>query len=474
MAIDLEKILSIINGKSVAEPMRQDATRNVVARKMTDKEKFQAAVQSIQSRKRALNTAKEVLAERQKNKSIKGDINTPGSWRIADKLRFFPNSVGGKGEVFDEYLNIPRYIGSVADRLGEGVASRDAGQVARAIGESAIAGAMGLDPLGSAIKSTRKFIKPSFKNAQDAFDFIDNQVSVLGEKDVVNKLVKKTGKTEKQLEKEFQEAIGNQGRENPKDPDFIIRHANMLNDKTNLVNIPKSLKELDEKAGELISKPSKVDFDKTALINRANKILEQGVGIKKKNIPVKLESTPGSEIIVKVNDVPNVIDDYTKSGYMNLNPNFSGINTKSIKFTDWLKGKKPEAKFTDMWGNIQENPAFIKISDFPYDKKPELKGTGVGAEAAEAIKQALEEKGVKLISSTNHTPEGRLRYLTEYLNNRKKPIYTNKNPNWMDEVLKVKKSLKGKKVSKEEVKELMKLYPRIDPEGIQFEYGSGN
>jgi hypothetical protein len=157
---------------------------------------------------------------------------------------------------------------------------------------------------------------------------------------------------------------------------------------------------------------------------------------------------------------------------MNLQPNFSDIDTKSTTFTDWLRGKKPETKFVTYWGT-QENPAFTKIGDFPYDTRPDLKGTGIGAEAAEAVKQALEEKGIKLQSSTNHTQEGRLRYLTEFLNDRKKAINTEGNPGWIDVVSNIKESLKGKKVSKEEVKNLMELNPNIDPKSIQFQYKEG-
>ena len=158
---------------------------------------------------------------------------------------------------------------------------------------------------------------------------------------------------------------------------------------------------------------------------------------------------------------------------MNLSPNFSGMDTKSATFTDWLQGKKPETKFVTNWGNIEKEPAFTKIGDFPYDRRPDLKGTGIGAEAAEAVKQALEEKGIKLKSSTSHTEEGRLRYLTEFLNDRKKAINTEGNPGWIDIVNNIKESLKGKKVSKEEVKNLMNLNPNIDPKSIQFQYKDG-
>ena len=455
------------------EPMRQDATRVAPpVLKLTDKEKLENAAKYDQGQKKALNTAKEVIAERQKNKATKGDINTPGSWHLEDKARLFPSSVGGAGEMFDEYVNPATYVGILGDALGESVAARDPKGIAKSLALSAVGGALGFDPLGGAIKTAKSFVKPSFANGKEALDFLQNTADKIGEENLVNVIAKKTGKTKQQIEDEFTQAVGN--ADAPRDPEFIIRHANIVNGKFNLPKFPKSLKELDETAGKLVSSPNKVDFDKTEIINRANELLEKGVGIKKKNIPVKLESTPGSEIIVKVNDNnPQYLNDYNKSGYMNLSPNFSGMDTKSATFTDWLQGKKPETKFVTNWGNIEKEPAFTKIGDFPYDRRPDLKGTGIGAEAAEAVKQALEEKGIKLKSSTSHTEEGRLRYLTEFLNDRKKAINTEGNPGWIDIVNNIKESLKGKKVSKEEVKNLMNLNPNIDPKSIQFQYKDG-
>jgi hypothetical protein len=138
--------------KYATEPMRQDATRNVIPRKMTDKERLEAVATSDQAQKKALNTAKEVIAERQKNKATKGDLNTPGSWKIEEKARLFPSSVGGAGEMFDEYINPATYVGVLADALGESVAARDPKGIALSLALSAGAGAMGLDPLGSALK----------------------------------------------------------------------------------------------------------------------------------------------------------------------------------------------------------------------------------------------------------------------------------------------------------------------------------
>jgi hypothetical protein len=146
------------------EPVRQDATRNVIPRRMTDKEKLEAVATSDQAQKKALNNAKEVIEERKKNKATKGDLNTPGSWHIADKLRVAPNSVGGVGEIFDEYVNIPRFVGSIADNLGEGVAKRDVGQVAGAVGEATLAGVLGIDPLTAMSKAPRKLLNAADRN----------------------------------------------------------------------------------------------------------------------------------------------------------------------------------------------------------------------------------------------------------------------------------------------------------------------
>ena len=456
------------------EPMRQDATRVAPpVLKLTDKEKLENAAKSDQAQKKALTNAKEVIAERKKNNATKGDLNTPGSWHTADKFRMFPGDIGGVGEMVDDYINPATYVGLLTDALGESVAARDPKGIAKSLALSAVGGALGFDPLGGGIKAVKSFVKPSFNNVREALAFLNTKVDDIGEENVIKIISKKTGKTRKQIEDEFTQAVGN--ADNPRDPEYIIRQANMVNGGYNLPKFPKSLKELDEKAGKLVSKPNNVSFDKTEIINRANEILEKGVGVKKKNISVKLESTPNNVIEVKVNDNNPYFPvlDYNKSGYMNLEPNFHSIDTKSTTFTEWLQGKKPETRFVKNWGDFEKEPAFTKIGDFPYDNRPDLKGTGVGAEAAEAMKQALEEKGIKLQSSTNHTQEGRLRYLTEFLNDRKKAINTEGNPGWIDVVNNIKESLKGKKVSKEEVEELMNLNPKIDPKSIRFQYKDG-
>jgi hypothetical protein len=164
--------------KYATEPMRQDATRVAPpVLKLTDKEKLENAAKSDQAQKRALNTAKEVISERKKNKATKGDLNTPGSWNIKEKARLFPSSVGGAGEMFDEYVNPATYVGVLADALGESVAARDPKGIALSLALSAGAGAMGLDPLGSAIKG----VKAIPKVTRAGLNAIDRNFSDVGQ-----------------------------------------------------------------------------------------------------------------------------------------------------------------------------------------------------------------------------------------------------------------------------------------------------
>lgn len=460
------------------EPMRQDATRVAPpVLKLTDKEKLENAAKSDQAQKKALNTAKEVIAERKKNISTKGDLNTPGSWHTADKFRMFPGDIGGVGEMVDDYINPATYVGLLTDALGESVAARDPKGVATALALSAIGGGLGFDPLGGAIKTAKSFVKPSFANGKEALDFLNNVSDNLGEEEFLKTMIKKTGKTAKQLESEFNAAVGN--GDNIRDPEFVIRHANMLSGKNNILSLPKlpklpkSLKELDEKAGKLVSPSSSNEFNTvdSKMLARANEILKKGVGIKNKDIPIELKSEFPGELQLWVNDNnPKYVTEQSKSGTINLAPNFRKFD-KSLTFTDWLKGEKPKIKYNTY--DPDAIPAVIKAGDFPYQNRIDLEGTGIGAEAAEALKQALNEEGLPLYSSTSHTNSGQLRYLTEFLNNRKKVVDYSINPDWMDRASALKDQLGGKRISKKEVKELMNLNPEIAPTHIRFQYKDG-
>jgi hypothetical protein len=157
------------------EPMRQDATRNVISRKMTDKEKLEAVATSDQAQKRALSNAKEVIAERQKGKKNKGDINK-GEFTTQEKLRAFPNSVGGVGEMFDEYVNPAFITGELASNLGNAIASRDPRAIVAGLAVPALAGVMGLNPVEDAAAITKGIPKAT----RAGLNTIDRNFTPLG------------------------------------------------------------------------------------------------------------------------------------------------------------------------------------------------------------------------------------------------------------------------------------------------------
>ena len=467
------------------EPMRQDATRVAPpVLKLTEREKLENAAKYDQGQKKALVNAKKELAERKKNKATKGDLNTPGSWHTEDKARLsniLPASwapPGGAVDVFDEYINPATYVGVLTDALGESIAARDPKGIAASLALSAGAGALGLDPLGGAIKTAKgigkRFVKPSFTSGQEAYDFINNMVSNGQEDKIMDILTKKTGKSPSQIENEFGRAIGNDG--SIRDPEYIIRHANMISGKNNIPSIPKlpkSLKELDEKAGKLVSPSSSSEFNTvdSKMIARANEILKKGVGIKNKDIPIELRSKHNGELELWVNDNnPKYVTGQSKSGTIDLRPNFKEAN-KSLTFTDWLKGKKPTTKYDTY--DPDAIPGVIKAGDFPYQSRLDLEGTGIGAEAAEALKQALNEEGLQLFSSKSHTEAGKLRYLTEFLNNRKQVVDYSDNPDWMLDAETLRDLLGGAPISKKEAKAYMNQYPVLKPTRVRFQYDNG-
>ncbi len=94
------------------------------------------------------NLAKEELARR---KALIDKSNKEGGFKnsaVAEKLRVFPNSAGGWGEVFDDYVNLPRVlIGQSADALGH---AKSPSEFAQAIATPLAIGAMGYSPLHTA------------------------------------------------------------------------------------------------------------------------------------------------------------------------------------------------------------------------------------------------------------------------------------------------------------------------------------
>jgi hypothetical protein len=98
---------------------------------------------------------KQILEERQKARNTKGTFKEK-NFNIGEKFRMFPGSVGGAGELFDDYINPLKFVGDMASNLGN---SRTPQEAALNVAMTAGLGAIGFDPLGSALKS------PALKNA---------------------------------------------------------------------------------------------------------------------------------------------------------------------------------------------------------------------------------------------------------------------------------------------------------------------
>jgi hypothetical protein len=98
---------------------------------------------------------KQELAERAKKRKDPGTFSK-GNYAIEESLRAFPESQGGLGELFDETINPAYFIGRMASNLGNAGSKAyntgDFSDLPLAIGEPLVAGAFGLDPLGSAMK----------------------------------------------------------------------------------------------------------------------------------------------------------------------------------------------------------------------------------------------------------------------------------------------------------------------------------
>ena len=136
------------------EKAPSDATRvSAPVKPLTKKEQKENIRINKQTQKNTEELNKAIVAERKSKRETKGDVNVPGSFNITEKFRLFPKSVGGIGEVIDEYVNPGTFVGRLADSLGESVAARSPEGVATTLAMTAGAGALGFDPLGSALKS---------------------------------------------------------------------------------------------------------------------------------------------------------------------------------------------------------------------------------------------------------------------------------------------------------------------------------
>jgi len=236
--------------------------------------------------------------------------------------------------------------------------------------------------------------------------------------------------------------------------------------------------EVNKKLGQIIEPLPIINENKFQqdLAERLNK----GVGIKKGNTQISLkQSYPeldpyNYDVYIKPSDAT----DFIKSGRIQLSPQ---INQRS--FTDILLNKNKYQGLKKPWDFPLEN--LERKPEFNLDL-PEYKG--ISAEIGEATKQALKEQNKKLdlLSSKSHTPQGGTRYLTEFLNGRKPAIDVSQNKQWLAMATELKNSLKGKSISKEEVKKILAgnkyktnqeeyaiIQNPLFPSKVQFKYKKG-
>jgi hypothetical protein len=138
-----------------------DATR--VAPKMiplSEEEKRQNLIKQSEQNKRDLDYNQKVIAERKKARDTKGSV-AEHNFTTGEKFRAFPNSVGGAGEVFDDYINPAKIIGDRASSLGN---SRTPLEALGSVATTAGFGALGFDPLGDVI-AAKGLVNPTLESA---------------------------------------------------------------------------------------------------------------------------------------------------------------------------------------------------------------------------------------------------------------------------------------------------------------------
>jgi len=119
------------------------------------------------------------LAERKKGMAESSDagvINPNGKrFAIGDKLRLFPNDIGGYGEAIDDYFNPAVFVGNTASGLGNAMIDRDPKALATETGMALGAGALGFDPLGKMLNLPKAPANLNLvKNSMNPLEGINN------------------------------------------------------------------------------------------------------------------------------------------------------------------------------------------------------------------------------------------------------------------------------------------------------------
>lgn len=139
----------------------------IIPRKLTKEELSKNAVINQKQQEGSNNYELKQKNQRDINRASKGDFSGKHPFHIEDKLRVFPDSYGGWGELADEYLNPAFLIGKMASNLGNGINksidTKSFKPLVAPIAEPLVLGAMGFDPAGSVIKKVPNVINQTYK-----------------------------------------------------------------------------------------------------------------------------------------------------------------------------------------------------------------------------------------------------------------------------------------------------------------------
>jgi hypothetical protein len=260
--------------------------------------------------------------------------------------------------------------------------------------------------------------------------------------------------------------------------------------KTKLITVKDVFNKLDLAAGKAVGfNPGSIE----SITKEANRLLSQGLGIKKTSVDVSLDlkTYPGGNyrLNVKVND-PNL--GWVELGYIDLESNTTfAPATLSNKIKKMLG--KPMVSATRP--NVEKG--FIKELDYPTSYQNQLNNQGIaydyrnaaiGSEAHQAIKQGAEKYNTNLLSSKSHVsgtrtsgtqdpagpPSGEVRYLREYLNGRLQGVSNESlNPGWEQRVKDYMQKSGKTNWTTHEVELLLDSDPTLAPKQVRFKYEDG-
>ena len=153
------------------------------------------------------------------------------------------------------------------------------------------------------------------------------------------------------------------------------------------------------------------------IVDRANEILERGLGIKKGDASIELVAKdidlggtayPSFDVDVKV--------DGTHTGYMSFEP----LGNREAQMIQTQRTLDAGEEMPIEFGVSRQD-------DFPFGGGggPEV-GMGYSAEMSAALNQALKEKGYRMFSSANHTDDGLARYMANVERRVVDPIFSSR------------------------------------------------